>query len=103
MRRLIQFALLLLLPVLSGCAHRPVKPTVQFVARHCPDTSETHVAMYSGHPVEVCVDKETQGIFEVELGYNPYQDTDGDDRTEKQKPHKVSSWKFWVRRTNDKD
>ena len=106
MRSLILVSALLL----TGCAAR--KPiVVKLTPRQCPALSVTHVACLPGgespscggvgHLEQICEDTATHGVFDMAMGYNPYQNVDGEDRPRAKDVHPW--WKFWVKGKDYKD
>ena len=108
--------LTLLFPLLflAGCAAR--KPVaVHLTPRRCPALSVAHVVCLGhrpegvascptgGHLEEICEDTQTHGLFDMSTGYNPYQNIDGEDEGPRKKHEHHPWWKFWVKRSNDKD
>ena len=84
------------------------------VPRQCPALSVSHVACVGrlqehvslcpdgGHLEEVCEDTQTHGLFDIAMGYNPYQNIDGEDEAREKETHHPW-WKFWQRNEKDND
>lgn len=105
-RLLLIIALTLLL---SGCVHRPVKPSL--AARHCAEGSYPVKAMYHDQVVTVCAiitpecaatSKTCPIVGFIPVGeVNTLLDPDADEAAKDKGEKKGSWWKFWQKRDRD--